>query len=103
MSSEHERRDRARQVHPKKAKPPRQSTVISAMGHERRIGANAPAAGRSQTADPAGGQGGFRLGPATDSRAAQTVGPHRPPSFSALVKRICSLPRRTAAAPAQCR
>jgi hypothetical protein len=33
------------------------------LGHERRIGANAPAAGRPQTADPAGGQGGFRLGP----------------------------------------
>ena len=32
------------------------------LGHERRIRANAPAAGRPQTADPAGGQGGFRLG-----------------------------------------
>ena len=32
------------------------------MGHERRIGANSPAAGRPQTADPAGGEGGFRLG-----------------------------------------
>jgi hypothetical protein len=29
------------------------------MGHERRIEADAPAAGRPQTADPAGGQGGF--------------------------------------------
>jgi hypothetical protein len=32
---------------------------MSEVGHERRIGANAPAAGRAQTADPAGGQGGF--------------------------------------------
>jgi hypothetical protein len=37
--------------------------LMSAQGHERRIGANASAAGRPQTADPAGGQGGFRLGP----------------------------------------
>jgi hypothetical protein len=29
---------------------------------ERRIRSNAPAPGRPQTADPAGGQGGFRLG-----------------------------------------
>jgi hypothetical protein len=33
------------------------------MGHERRIRADASAAGRPQTADAAGGQGGFRLGP----------------------------------------
>jgi hypothetical protein len=33
------------------------------MGHERRIRANGPAAGRPQTADPAGGKDGFRLGP----------------------------------------
>ena len=39
---------------------------MSLMGHERRIRANAPAAGRPQAADPAGGQGGFRLGPAGD-------------------------------------
>jgi hypothetical protein len=35
----------------------------SGSGHERRIRANTPAAGRPQTADPAGRQGGFRLGP----------------------------------------
>ena len=35
---------------------------MSQLGHERRIKANAPAAGRPQTADSAGGQGGFRLG-----------------------------------------
>jgi hypothetical protein len=35
---------------------------MSVEGRERRIGANAPAAGQPQTADPAGGQGGFRLG-----------------------------------------
>jgi hypothetical protein len=43
------------------------------MGPERRIGANAPAAGRPQTADPAGGQGGFRLGPQAASRAAINI------------------------------
>ena len=36
---------------------------MAAVGHERWIRANTPAAGRPQTADPAGGQGGFRLGP----------------------------------------
>jgi hypothetical protein len=36
---------------------------MAGSGHERRIRANAPAAGRPQTADPAGGRGGFRLGP----------------------------------------
>jgi len=51
-----------RQVLPRKL-PLRPAVAISAMGHERRIGANAPAAGRPQTADPAGGQRGFRLGP----------------------------------------
>jgi hypothetical protein len=44
---------------------------MAAPGHERRIRANAPAAGRPQTADPAGGQGGFRLGPLPDARTAQ--------------------------------
>jgi hypothetical protein len=47
---------------------------MSPLGHERRIGANAPAAGRPQTADPAGGQGGFRLGPQPDSRTAKKSG-----------------------------
>jgi hypothetical protein len=42
-------------------------------GHERRIRANAPAAGQPQTADPAGGQGGFRLGPPADSRSAANM------------------------------
>ena len=41
----------------------RPNEPTSASGHERRIRANAPAAGRPKTADPAGGQGGFRLGP----------------------------------------
>jgi hypothetical protein len=45
----------------------------AATGHERRIGANASAAGRPQTADPAGGQGGFRLGPRAASRSAKKI------------------------------
>jgi hypothetical protein len=44
---------------------------MAELGHERRINANAPAAGRPQTPDPAGGQGGFRLGPGLASRAAK--------------------------------
>jgi hypothetical protein len=47
---------------------------MAEKGHERRIGANASAAGRPQTADPAGGQGGFRLGPKLASRAAKKIG-----------------------------
>jgi hypothetical protein len=43
--------------------PPRRPLIRDSSGHERRIRANAPAGGRPQTADPAGGQGGFRLGP----------------------------------------
>jgi hypothetical protein len=46
----------------------------SEKGHERRMGANASAAARPQTADPAGGQGGFRLGPKPASRAAKKIG-----------------------------
>jgi hypothetical protein len=49
------------------------SGLMSARGHERRIRANAPAAGRPRTADPAGGQGGFRLGPRAAARAAKKV------------------------------
>jgi hypothetical protein len=40
--------------------------AVTELGHERRIRANAPAAGRPQTADPADGQGGFRVGPTAD-------------------------------------
>jgi hypothetical protein len=47
---------------------------MSLMGHERRIRAYALAAGRPQTADPAGGQGGFRLGPGADSCGAANIG-----------------------------
>jgi hypothetical protein len=39
---------------------------MAASGHERRIGANAPAAGRPRTADPARGKVSFRLGPCVD-------------------------------------
>jgi len=39
---------------------------MAGWGHERRIRANARAAGRPQTAYPAGGQGGFRPGPGRD-------------------------------------
>jgi hypothetical protein len=46
---------------------------MSQMGHERRMGAKAPAAGRPQTADPAGRHGGFRPGPSADSRSAANV------------------------------
>ncbi len=41
--------------------------VLRATRHEQRIRTNASAAGRPQTADPASGQGGFRL--ATRDRA----------------------------------
>jgi hypothetical protein len=46
------------------------------MGQERRIRANAPTADRPQTAYPANGQGGFRLGPiqAEQSRALAPKG-----------------------------
>jgi hypothetical protein len=52
---------------------------MAAVGHERRIRANAPAAGRPQTADPAGSHGGFRLGPCMEAnffrdRAADGAG-----------------------------
>jgi hypothetical protein len=48
----------------------RPNEPTSALGHGRRV--NAPAAGRLQTADPAGGKDDFRLGPCVTSNA----GPH---------------------------
>jgi hypothetical protein len=53
-------------------------TLTAAMGHERRIRANAPAADRPRTVDPTGGQGGFRLGPLADSRVAKRATTLRP-------------------------
>ena len=46
--------------------------LLGPTRHERRIGANASAAGRPQIADPAGDQGGFRLAE-LDRRAAGYV------------------------------
>jgi hypothetical protein len=56
-------------------------------GHRQRVGADAPAAGRPQTADPAGGQGGFRLGPKPGSRAAKDGTPEEwnAPSSAAIL------------------
>ena len=46
----------------------RDSGIARRWGRERRIRANAPAAGRPRTANPTGGHGGFRLGPGRDIR-----------------------------------
>jgi hypothetical protein len=48
---------------------------MSLKGHERRMKASAPAAGRPRPADPTGGQGGFRLGPLPNKTVASIQAP----------------------------